>query len=181
MSNDTHWTERSVEDFVHRITFDFTTQIDKALEASNSSQADLAKNLGVSEGRVSQVLNNPRNLSLNSVVRCARAIGRKVTLVLYDDGDSANKNGPVNSEIFSTCWERCGRPADFFALRSESTGSAIEAPLTPPGTYYLTSGQYLSIGPGTSMVPYNVIFYQYKDLQATATRSEQRLLEPVVQ
>jgi len=120
MSTDQHWTERSVDAFVQRITFDFATQITKALEGSKSSQADLAKYLGVSEGRVSQILNSPGNLGLKNVVKYARAIGRKVALVLYNDGDSENHDGPVNSEIFSTCWERAGRPADFFAMQTTS-------------------------------------------------------------
>ncbi len=127
MNKEKHWTERSAEDFVQRITFDFATQIDKALEQSGSSQAELAKTLGVSEGRVSQVLNNPGNLGLNSVVKYARAIGRKIAIVLYDDRDTANNNGPVNSEIFSTCWERAGRPVDFFALRSDVTRGFVQA------------------------------------------------------
>ncbi len=136
MSTERHWTERSVDDFVRRITFDLTTQIEKELESGKSSQAELAKELGVSEGRVSQVLNNPGNLGLKSVVKYARAIGRKVALVLYDDGDSENRNGPINSEIFSTCWERAGRPADFFALRSSNTTGFIQIVNVPVRSSY---------------------------------------------
>lgn len=127
MSKGQHWTERSTEDFVQRIAFDFTTQIEKLLESGNSSQAALAKSLGLTEGRVSQILNNPGNLGLKNVVRFARAIGRKVALVLYDDGDPMNTNGPVNSEIFSTCWERAGRPADFWALQRENLSIEMQA------------------------------------------------------
>ena len=135
-----HWTERSTEDFVQRITFDFTTQIEKALESSNSSQAELATKLRVTEGRVSQILNNPGNLGLKNIVKYARAIGRKVAIVLYDDGDSANRNGPVNSEIFSTCWERAGRPNDFFALDGQNTtGSVSSYGLTSTSTYYVNT------------------------------------------
>lgn len=156
MSNGQHWTERSTEDFVHRISFDFVTQIDKALESGQSSQAELAKNLGVTEGRVSQVLNNPGNLGLNSIVKYARAIGRKVAIVLYDDGDARNHNGPVNSEIFSTCWERAGRPADFFALRSTSTaGSVLVVNVPVQGAYnWPTTGYNSTIMPANFRSPW---------------------------
>lgn len=152
MSTERHWTERSVDDFVQRITFDFTTQIEKELESGKSSQAELAKELGVSEGRVSQVLNNPGNLGLKSVVKYARAIGRKVALVLYDDGDSENRNGPVNSEIFSTCWERAGRPADFFALRS-TTGFAQIVNVSIPSGYTWPTYNWPTSGYNSSVVP----------------------------
>jgi hypothetical protein len=74
--------------------------------------------LKVSEGRVSQVLNNPGNLTLRKIVEYVRALGRKVAIVEYDDGDHENLKGPVNSEIFATCWYTAGAPDDFFALES---------------------------------------------------------------
>lgn len=115
-----HWTERNTKDFFHRVAFDFVAQIEELLEAGKISQADLAKALGVTEGRVSQVLNNPGNLGLESAVKYARALQRKVALVLYDDHDPGNQNGPVSSDIFSTCWERAGRPTDVYALQNRS-------------------------------------------------------------
>lgn len=114
-----HWTERSIDDFVYRIVFDFISHIDKSI----SSQADLADRLEVSPGRVSQMLNSPKSMSLRNVVKYARAIGRKVALVLYDDDDPGNTNGPVNSRIFSSCWERAGKPADFFELDANTDAS----------------------------------------------------------
>lgn len=113
MTTNQHWTERSIDDFVSRITFDFTTQIEQAV----GSQAELARSLGVSKGRVSQILSS-HSISLKNIVKHARAIGKKVAIVLYDDSDPKNTNGPVNSQIFSTCWERAGKPADFFDLEA---------------------------------------------------------------
>lgn len=113
MSNNKHWTERSIEDFVHRITFDFTNQIEEAA----GSQASLARSLGVSKGRVSQILSS-HSIGLKNIVKSARAIGKKVAIVLYDDNDPENTNGPVNSQVFSTCWDRAGKPADFFDLQA---------------------------------------------------------------
>ncbi|MGO9256809.1 MAG: helix-turn-helix domain-containing protein [Bryobacteraceae bacterium] len=111
-----HWTARSIEDFLYRVGFDFVQQIEKFLDAAPANQASLARSLGVTEGRVSQVLNNPGNLTLRKVIEYARALRQKVAIVLYDDNDYENANGPINPEIFTRCWERSGKPSDFFAI-----------------------------------------------------------------
>jgi transcriptional regulator with XRE-family HTH domain len=116
----THWTASSVDDFVHRLSFDFITQLAKRLESSPLNRVKLASALGVSKGRVSQILNNPSNLTLKRAVAYARALGMKVSVVAYDDGDHNNENGPVNSEIFSICWEKAGSPTDFQTAESLS-------------------------------------------------------------
>jgi transcriptional regulator with XRE-family HTH domain len=113
-----HWTEKSTDDFLYRIAADFIRQIESAMESAEINQAELAKRLKVSEGRVSQVLNNPGNLTLRKIVEYVRALGRKVAIVEYDDNDPKNLTGPVNSEIFAKCWYGAGMPNDFFALES---------------------------------------------------------------
>lgn len=133
------WTSRSTDDFVSRITFDFARQIEQCLDAKEENQAILAGNLGLTEGRVSQTLNHPASMSLKTVVRYARAVGRKVAIVLYNDGDHENSRGPINSEIFSNCWEKSGKPSDFFELRSAKTSDiqyTIVAPLPLVGTAF---------------------------------------------
>ena len=110
-----HWTNRSTADFVYRIGFDFVAQLENYLEADGTSRDEFATALGVSKGRVSQILNDPGNLRLKTIVECVRAIGRKVAIVAYDDGDKNNDSGPVNSGIFSQCWNDCGRPTEFKA------------------------------------------------------------------
>src|SRR5262245_32915062 len=114
---DRHWTESSIEAYVHRIATDWVVQIEKAMEVGPIKQSELAKALSVSSGRVSQVLNDPGNLTLKKIAEYARALGKKVAVVCYDDDDPENRNGPINSEIFAKCWERAGKPMDFFSLR----------------------------------------------------------------
>lgn len=132
-----HWTEESVDDYLHRLGEDFVRQIETAM--NGASQAKLAKDLGVSEGRVSQVLNNPGNLTLKKMIQYARALERKVTVVCYDDGDSENNNGPVNSEIFLSCWEAAGKPTDFFMLQDHSVDNSgyLRFPSSGPDAQYL--------------------------------------------
>ena len=112
----THWTERDVTSFVFRIAADFVVQIERKMEAERMTRKKLAKVLGVSVGRVSQVLNDPGNLTLRNIVQYARALGMKAAVVAYDDCDKDNHNGPVNPGIFEACWQRAGCPADFFDL-----------------------------------------------------------------
>ncbi|MBM4329364.1 MAG: helix-turn-helix transcriptional regulator [Deltaproteobacteria bacterium] len=112
-----HWTERSVGDFLYRIAADFVAQLETKIEAESLNKADLAQKLGISKGRVSQIFNNPGNLSLKTIIKFARALGMKVTIVAYDDKDQDNARGPINSEIFRICWENSGKPADFWSLQ----------------------------------------------------------------
>jgi hypothetical protein len=120
-----HWTNRSEEDFAHKISSDFVLQLEKKMEADHVSSAELAQSLGLSAGRVSQVLNDPGNLTLKNGVRFTHALGMKAALVAYDDGDPQNNNGPVNSEIFYRCWQRYGSPKDFFELAERSQAPAV--------------------------------------------------------
>lgn len=112
----THWTNESVEAFTFRIAADFVAQLEMRMEAEGTKQQEFAERLGVSEGRVSQVLNNPGNMKLGSMVDYARALGLKISIVAYDDGDPGNHNGPINSQVFTECWERLGAPQDLFGL-----------------------------------------------------------------
>jgi len=120
----THWTTRSTEDFVYRISSDFALQIENKMDEEHITQSSLADKLGVTPGRVSQVLRNPGNLTLKKMVEYARSLGMKVSVVAYEDGDPENLNGPINSQIFSTCWQKSGKPTDFFSLQ-ESTETVI--------------------------------------------------------
>ena len=82
------------------------------------SQVELARELGLTEGAVSQVLNNQARLSLSTIIRYSRKLGLKVAVLAYDDNDPDNNRGPVNAEVFNECWERQGKPSDFFVLKS---------------------------------------------------------------
>jgi transcriptional regulator with XRE-family HTH domain len=109
-----HWTQRSVADFVYNISSNFVAQLETRMEEKEISRSELAALLNKSNGRVSQVFNNPGNLSLRVIVEFARTLGMKVSIVAYDDGDAANDNGPINPEVFVKSWERAKRPRDLF-------------------------------------------------------------------
>lgn len=110
-----HWTARSTKDYLHRVASDFTRIVEAAM-GDSVSQSELARRLGVSEGRVSQVLNNPGNFTLKMMIEYARALGLKLAVVGYDDHDPENRGGPIPAEIFAKSWERLGAPRDFVEL-----------------------------------------------------------------
>jgi transcriptional regulator with XRE-family HTH domain len=112
-----HWTERGIKDYLFRIAADFVAQLERKLEAENITQDELAKRLKITKGRVSQVLNHPGNISLANIVTYARALGMKMSIVAYEDSDPGNVKGPINAEIFRICWEKAGKPRDFWAVQ----------------------------------------------------------------
>ena len=112
-----HWTERDLDDYMYRIASDFALHVQKQL--LGTTQKEFARNLRLSEGRISQVLNKPGNMTLKQIIKFARALGQKVAIVAYDDNDPKNLNGPIPAEVFTACWERASKPEDFFALSSE--------------------------------------------------------------
>ena len=119
-----HWTDRSTDDFLYRIAADFVSRIEQLL--GTETKKSLAQKLGVSTGRISQVLNNPGNLTLNTMIKYARVLGLKIAVVTYDDNDPKNLNGPVSGEIFEQCWMRTGKPTDFFALAASLPANASQ-------------------------------------------------------
>jgi transcriptional regulator with XRE-family HTH domain len=118
MPNELHWTEVEPKAFAHSMAFGFIAQIEKRLEDLGLSQSELARRLAVSEGAVSKVLNNPQNLTLETIAKYTRALQTKAAIVAYDDNDRTNRNGPVLPEIFNICWERAGKPRDMWSLEA---------------------------------------------------------------
>lgn len=138
-----HWTENSVKDFLYRIAADFVSQLEERMQTIPLTKAGLADKLQVTKGRVSQILNNPGNLTLEKVIQYARAVGMKVAIVAYDDNDPDNERGPINSDIFRICWERQNKPTEFWALLENQMLEPAEERRTVPaglGVYILPPG-----------------------------------------
>lgn len=121
-----HWTESSPQKFAYRIASDFIEQIREVMKIKGWSQNKFAKKLNLTPGRVSQILNNPGNLTLETMVQWARALKLKVSVVAYDDNDGSNERGPINAEVFRLCWEHLRKPTDMWSL-TENTQAATSA------------------------------------------------------
>ncbi|MBV9241987.1 MAG: XRE family transcriptional regulator [Acidobacteria bacterium] len=122
MTQQQHWTQQSIEAFRYRITNDFIMQLEKKMDTERITQKDLATRLGLTAGRVSQILNGATdNFSLEKIIEYAQALEMKVSLVAYEDGDPRNTRGPIDADIFYICWERQGKPKNYFDLNGDET------------------------------------------------------------
>lgn len=116
-NNHTDWTTGSTKNFIYRISSDFVEQLRDRMESKGWSQKRLAKALQISSGRVSQVFNNPGNLTLETMVEWAQVLGLKFSCLAYDDDDPQNKKGLINSNVFRICWEQANKPRDMWDIR----------------------------------------------------------------
>jgi len=147
-----HWTQANTADFAYSISLGFFTQLEDRLEQSPMKRRDYAEKLGVTAGRISQILNNPPdNPQLESLVQYARALGMKVAVVAYDDGDPENDKGPIFSEVFNVSWERIGKPRDLISV----TGA-----ITPHAPYHETQQDFYR--PETIVAPIQLPYMEPK-------------------
>ncbi len=128
-----HWTDRSVEDFRFSVAHDFASQLESRIDTLGWSQTQLAKVLGVSKGRVSQIMNDPGNLTLDLMIEWSRAVGMKLCVFAYDDGDSGNTRGPINSAVFLTCWRNAGMPTDMWAFEEAGDTALVSGSISTIG------------------------------------------------
>ena len=102
-----------LDSFRYQITFDFITTLAQYMKSKKITQKMLAQKLKVTEGRVSQVFNNPGNFTLQSMVEWAHAAGIKPSVILYDDDDPNYRKAPVYAGAFVKLWEIHDKPKDF--------------------------------------------------------------------
>jgi hypothetical protein len=105
-----------VEALALQVGRDFICQIEARMEQLHINREEFALRVGASQGWISQVFKNPKNLSLYTIVKFVRAVGLKVAVVAYDDKDPLNQRGQITPEVFTKCWEKRGKPRDFFDL-----------------------------------------------------------------
>lgn len=175
-----HWTHSSVENFVYEISSTFVAQLETKMEEQEISRSDLAKRLGKTTGRVSQVFNDPGNLGLKLIVEYASELGLKVSLIAYDDNDPNNEKGPINPEVFVKSWEKQGCPSNVFEVeeakpKSIWTGAAAAiVPVTGAPVFIATAygaGQASLANPAAEgfslMNPAKVIVSDLPSVQGT--------------
>jgi transcriptional regulator with XRE-family HTH domain len=75
-------TEAQVDEEQSRLITQVTNEINWHMRERNLSRADLASRMGVSPGRVSQVLSGGENLTLRTLATLATALGTQFDLTL---------------------------------------------------------------------------------------------------
>ncbi len=166
-----HWTEENLKKYIFRITADLIAQLEIKMESENISQDKLAEKMRMTKGRISQFLNHPGNATLSSIIRFAKILGMKVSIVAYEDNDPNNEKGPINSEIFKICWEKAGKPSDFWAFQEAGTSNHIAVQATTSKHPHIT---WDNIGGIASSPNKNVSFHKIR-LNVDSSWPQQRL------
>lgn len=109
MSENKHWTSRDNDSFKFAVLADFIDQVKDKLEKDGISIATFFKKLH-DPHYIALNFDNPDGLSVLNMADIIQALNLKMTILVYDDGDTENKTGPVNSEMFKTCWDLQGKP-----------------------------------------------------------------------
>lgn len=121
MADIRHWTERSPEDFFYSIATDFIEQLREKMEATGMKPNQLARAAKVSKSYISKVFKDPGNLSVETIVKLARTVGMKVSIITYEDiNDPDNTRGPISADVFRRCWETAKRPADMWSFEAKA-------------------------------------------------------------
>jgi len=84
----------------------------RAFAATGLSQKELAQRVGVTEGRVSQILGQSVNLRLSTIGRYLRAMGYRLSLSAMDTdgnvigaGRTSHTSRPVNPQASPRSWD----------------------------------------------------------------------------
>ena len=125
MENVAHWTQRDIAHFVYNISSNFMAQLEAKMEKDEITRTGLANRLKKTNGRISQVFNNPGNLSLRVIAELARTLGMKVSIVAYDDKDPGNQKGPIDPDVFVKCWEMANRPTNLFEVQQTNAWATL--------------------------------------------------------
>lgn len=108
-----HWTAKNSENLRYFVAADFVEQLRDCIDLRGFTQRQLADKLQVNESRISQVFNDPGNLTLNTMVEWTHALGFKTSIVVYDAGDLSNVRGSLSGSIFAECWRKVGAPLEW--------------------------------------------------------------------
>jgi transcriptional regulator with XRE-family HTH domain len=87
--------EARVEEALSQLITQLTNEINWCMHARGLTRADLANRMGVSAGRVSQVLSGGENLTLRTLASLATALDARFSLELKDCGPTAITSGEL--------------------------------------------------------------------------------------
>jgi len=87
-AHDERATQAQIDDEMHALVTQLTNEINWYLRERDLTRADLAAQMGVSPGRVSQILGGGENLTLRTLAALSRALEAH-----FDIGLSPAKNG----------------------------------------------------------------------------------------
>jgi len=118
-----HWTT-TVDKFTSAILMDFMCSFENIIESKHLNLERVAERMNQIKDEEDSVEYTPEliqtvidtaaehEVNVSTLVLFARALGMKVSLVLYYDDDPDNLQGPVLGETIMQCWADAGYPRD---------------------------------------------------------------------
>lgn len=125
-----HWPQKNSRRFAYYIASAFMSQLEWKMDSDGISRSELAKKMGKTPGRITQVFNDPGNMSLRVMVEHAGALGMKVCVVGYEDPD--NTRGPLHPDVLVKTWQLAGCPANLFEAEEAAMTEATQAHFWSP-------------------------------------------------
>lgn len=110
-----HWSRKDESALVNALAMDITSIVEQALDSGALSREELRQALDVSNGRISQILSAPGNLTLRTMVRLAKVCKKDITVVPYEY--QGEDKGPIHPQVFVKAWEAAGKPSMMWELR----------------------------------------------------------------
>lgn len=143
-----HWAHEDIAAYQDFVSMNFADQISDQMERKGISQASMAKALGVTEGRVSQILGGNPNLTLKTMIRMVQAIGLDMCVVAYEQDKSGETKIPLYGQTFKACWDVLGQPTSWPEDQSMEI-SAIPFLTIPDLNSSYVIAHWDVMGPGT--------------------------------
>jgi len=82
---------KSDDYWIEKVKFDFALDLDKRRRSLGMTSAQFARQLGTSPAYVAKVFRGDANLTIESMVKLARAAGANVSITISDTGANARK------------------------------------------------------------------------------------------
>jgi transcriptional regulator with XRE-family HTH domain len=118
--------EDHVEDELTRLTMQVTDEITWRMRSLGLSRADLASRMGVSPGRVSQVLSGGENITLRTLASLAAAVDTQFEVQLHrEDSGTTGERPPM--EFPAGQQHPMASPADLTVSRPQEFASVWSA------------------------------------------------------
>jgi transcriptional regulator with XRE-family HTH domain len=74
--------------WVDKVSLEFTEDLCERMDRQGMSRADLARQIGVSRGYITKVLRGSGNVTLETMVKLARAVGGELEVRLHEPVDN---------------------------------------------------------------------------------------------
>lgn len=115
-----------------RLAVNVNSLLSRAFTASGATQKELAGRLGLTEGRVSQVLKGDGNVMISTVGRFLRAMGYQASLTA---SPADHKSPPI--DVLRHARRRRRPSGEWRVVESDGTSWAVQAIATRPQDGYL--------------------------------------------